>query len=318
MMTDAQIRLNQNPVLTQLLLGLGQGDFIGEALFPRLPQALSGMQLANAGDAHMRLYDLKRAPGAATKKINIDYSGTTYTIKNYSVDIPIPREKIRESQNGARLNLTGNLELSRIAMSTASAVLALGYEYECALAATTSGNFAGQVTALSAGAKWSASTGTPVTDILAAAEVIRKKTGKRPNTLTLSADAAFCLKQNAEVRGYLPANQMGPATMDQLKTILNVERILMGDGIYLNDAGTAVDMWGNNAILSYVPKMGGANGDINMAEPAFGFTSVMEGHPFAESPRYDGDSKSWIYGATFERSVNIATPAAGYLFQNPK
>ena len=65
MMTPAEIRLKQNPILTSLLLGLGQGTFIAEKLFPRLPQALSSVTLAQLGDERLRRYNLRRAPGPA-------------------------------------------------------------------------------------------------------------------------------------------------------------------------------------------------------------------------------------------------------------
>lgn len=91
----------------------------------------------------------------------------------------------------------------------------------------------------------------------------------------------------------------------------------MGDAIYMTAAGVGTDVWGNNAILAYVPKIGG-NGSVSLAEPGFGFTNVLEGHPFAETPYYENGLKSWIYGATFERKPNVAYATAGFLFTNPK
>lgn len=319
MMTADEIRLKQNPVLTNLLLGLGQGTYIGERLFPRLPQALSKVMLAQVGDERFRKYNLRRAPGTATKRVNIKYDGKTYEVKQYSVEVPIPRELIRESDEARRLNLTANLDISRIAMVTASDILGLDYEIECAALATTPGTYAaGNVLALAGGTKWSAATGTPVTDITNASESIRKKIGKRPNTLTLSADAAVALRHNAEVKTYLPDSQMGPATLDQLRSILNVEEIHVGDAIWVADDDTSADVWGNNAVLAYVPRMIGATGDISLAEPAFGFTNVLDGHPFAEQPYFENNLKSWVYGATYERQANVAYPGAAFLFQNPK
>ena len=67
-----------------------------------------------------------------------------------------------------------------------------------------------------------------------------------------------------------------------------------------------------------MPKIGGAGGDISLAEPGFGFTNVLEGHPFAETPHYEPGSKSWIYGATYERRPNVAYNNAAFLFTNPK
>ncbi|MFT7722237.1 MAG: hypothetical protein QM788_05340 [Roseateles sp.] len=320
MMTAAEIRLKQNPILTNLLLGLGQGTFIAERLFPRLPQSLSSVTLAQAGDERLRRYNLRRAPGSATKRVDIRYDGKTYTVNQYSVEVPIPRELIREADESRKLNVGNYLDVSRIAMATANDILLLDYELEVAGVATNVGSYAaGHVLALAGATKWSAPTGTPVTDIRAASETIRKKIGKRPNTLTLSADAAQALQTNAEVKGYLPSTQMGPATLEQLKTILGVANIVVGEAVSLDAAGVGSDVWGNNAVLAYVPKIGaGGTGDISLAEPAFGFTNVLEGHPFAEQPYYEPGAKSWIYGATYERQASVAYNTAAFLFTNPK
>lgn len=319
MMTPEQIRLKQNPILSSLLLGMGQGTFVAEQLFPRLPQALSGVMLAKLGDERLKKYNLRRAPGAKTKRVDISYDGKTYTVNQYSVEVPMPRELIREADESRKLNVGNHLDVSRIAMTTANDILLLDYEIEVATLATTVGTYAsGHVLALAAGTKWSAATGTPVTDIRAASDVIRKKIGKRPNKLTLSADAFSAIVANAEVKTYLPSTQQGVATVEQLKVILNVPEIVVGDAVWLDASGVGADVWGNNAILAYVPKIGGSGADISLAEPGFGFTNVLEGHPFAETPYYEPSEKSWIYGATYERQPNVAYNTAAFLFQNPK
>lgn len=318
-MTPAEIRLKQNPILTNLLLGLGQGTFIAEKLFPRLPQTLSSVVLAKLGKERLKRYSLRRAPGAQTKRVNIKYEGVVYSVDQYSVEVPMPRELIREADESRKLQVGNYLDVSRIAMTTASDILALDYEIEVASTATDPDNYAaGNVQALAAGTKWSASTGTPVTDIRAAAEVIRKRVGVRPNKLILSADAFQAISTNVEVRNYLPSTQTGPATVEQLKTIFNVPEIVVGDAVWVDENDEGQDVWGNNAILAYVPSIGAGSGNISLAQPAFGFTNVIEGHPFAETPYFENGSKSWIYGATFERRPNVAYDDAAFLFQNPK
>lgn len=318
-MTPAEIRLKQNPILTGLLLGMGQGTYVAEKLMPRLPQALSSVTLAQLGDERLRRYNLRRAPGAPTKRVNIKYEGKVYAVDQYSVEVPLPRELLREADESRKLNVGNYLDISRIAMATANDVLGLDYEIEVATLATTAGTYAaGHVLALAAGTKWSASTGTPVTDIRTAADVIRKKIGKRPNKLTLSADALVAISMNAEVKGYLPDSNLGPATLEQLKTILNVAEVVVGDAVWIDETDTGRDVWGNNAVLAYVPTIGGNGADISLAEPGFGFTNVIEGHPFSETPYYDNGSKSWVYGATYERRPNVAYNTAGFLFTNPK
>lgn len=319
-MTPAEIRLKQNPILTNLLLGMGQGSYIAERLFPRLPQALSSVTLAKLGDERLRRYNLRRAPGGATKRVNIKYDGQTYSVDQYAVEVPLPRELLREADESRKLNVGNYLDISRIAMTTANDILGLDYEIEVAQIATDPSTYAtGHVLALAGATKWSHADGTPVTDIRAASDVIRKKIGKRPNRLTLSADAFTAISTNAEVKGYLPSTAMGPATIEQLKTILNVEDIVVGDAVWINEQDVGADVWGNNAILAYVPRIAQAgSADISLAEPGFGFTNVIEGHPFSETPYYEHSAKSWIYGATYERRPNVAYNTAGFLFTNPK
>lgn len=319
-MTLAEIRLKQNPILTNLLLGMSQASLVAEVLFPRLPQALSSVTLAQLGDERFRRYNTRRAPGAPTKRVNIKYEGKVYAVEQHAIEVPIPRELLREADESRRLNVGNYLDISRIAMVTATDILGLGYELDVAEVATNAGSYApGHSQALSGGTKWSAATGTPVTDIRAASNVIRKKIGKRPNTLLLSADGHSALITNAEVKSYLPSTQTGPATNDQLKTILEVKEIVVGEAVWIDATDTGRDVWGNNAILAYVPKIGGGGtADISLAEPAFGFTNVIEGHPFSETPYYDSGLKSWIYGATYERRPNVAYDTAAFLFSNVK
>jgi hypothetical protein len=319
MMTATQIRLNQSPILTNMLLGMAQGSYIAEMLMPRLPQALSSVMLAKVGNERFKRYNLRRAPGSETKRVDVKYEGRVYGVEQYAVEVPIPQEIIRESAEARRLNVGNYLDISNIAMTTASGILAQDYELDVAGLATLPTTYAaGHTQALAGGTKWSAATGTPVTDIEAASDIIRKKIGKRPNRLILSADAYSALKSNEQVRSRLTTLQTGPASLDQLKSVLSVSDIVVGDAIWMDASDVGQDIWGNNAILAYVPNMGGSGGSISLAEPAFGFTNVIEGHPFAETPYYENSNKSWIYGATFERRPNISYNTAGFLFQNCK
>jgi len=317
-MTPAEIRMKQSPILTSLLLGLGQGSFIAEKLFPRLPSALSSVTLAKAGDERLRKYNLKRAPGASTKRIDLKFEGQVYTVDQASVEVPIPRELIREADESRRLNVANYLDISQIAMVTANDILLLDYELDVAALATNPATYAvGHVTTLAGGTQWSHVDGTPVDDIDAAAQLIRRKTGRRPNRLIFSDDAYQAVKGNLQVQSYLPDSQLGRPTIDQLRSVFNVEEIVVGDAVWVSEDDVRADVWGNNAILAYVPRMAGS-ASISLVEPAFGFTNVIEGHPFAEVPYYSNGFKTWVYGATYERRPNVAYNTAAVLFKNPK
>ena len=318
-MTPKNIRL-ANPILGGMMLAAGTAQaasMAAHSLFPMLPTALRGFQLGQLGDEATRAYNTRRAPGAATKQVTIKWEGKAYTIDQHAIDVPIPRELIQEQDEAARLNVGLNIPISQIAVNTALQILTLSFEMEAAALATDSAAYAGNVLALSGGTKWSAATGTPVTDVRAKSEVIRQKTGRRPNTLVIPSAVLNALAMNAEVKSYLPTTMLGPATIDQLKSILNVPNIVVADAVWTSDADVVADVWGNNAILAYVPNIGASGQNLSLGEPAFGFTGTLEGHPFVETPYYDRSTKSWIYGATYERKPTLVRGTAGFLFQNP-
>lgn len=309
----SQARMNVNPVLTNMMLGMGQGNFIAERILPPLPQALRGMTLIEAGNAHRRHYNLKRAPGALTRRIDVRLGSQVYTVEQYSVEIGIPRELLQEAATANRLNIGTNLDISRIAVSTAREVLALDYEIETAEALQDPGIYSSRTVALTGTAQWSHASSKPVDDINEAREAVRKATGVRPNTLYLSADTAVALYNNAQVRSYLPSTQLGQATDEQLRTIFKVNEIIIGDGVHVKPDNSINDIWQQTALLFFKGHSSGGQ-DMSLATPTFGFTSTLEGHPFVETPYEEKNLKSWIYGATHERKPNIATPESGFLF----
>lgn len=317
MMNQAEIRLKQNQVLTSILLGLGQGDLVAQRLFPRLPQFLSGSGLIQMGDERLRKYKLRRAPGTKTTRVDIGYEGKFYSVNQHSIEVPIPRDLFRESTESNRIDPGAYPGLSSIAMATANDILLLDYEMEVADFALSPTNYASShVVALAGPTKWSNETSSPVTDIRSASESIRKKTGRAPNLLMLSAQAYTAISCNFEVF-ILSGYAVGPATPEMLKLILGIDEIVVGDAIWESSDGTKMDVWGNNAILAYVPKIDAAAKDFSLADPAFGFTCALEGQPFAENPYYSATEKSWIFGATYERQAYTFCNEAAFLFQNP-
>jgi hypothetical protein len=316
MMKPGAARIGGNPVLRELLLtSTVQAALIALQILPMLPTQLRGFTLGKMGREHLKPRDVKRAPGAQTRRVDIKWGGQTYTVDQYAVDVPIPREMIQEADTAARMNVGINIDVSSTAMLTARGILDLSLEIEVAALVTDPTNYAGDNRlGLSGGAKWSAATGTPVTDVLAAREVVRKKTGRYPNRLLLTPDSLIAVSANPQVKSYLPSTQMGVATIEQLQTILKVPSIVVGEAISVNADETTSDVWGNNAVLAVVPTIGGAA--IDLGQPALGFVSSLPDHPMAEEPWYDKGAKSWIYGATYERKPEVVDGNAGFLFSN--
>lgn len=321
MMNLEQARLNQNPVLGGMMLGTGQGNKTAQALFPMMPMALRGGTIPRVGAEALRRYDLARAPGADTRRVDIHWDGVVVTVKQKAVDIPIPREFIDEASNAtiasgnAVMNVQKNLDISKYAVETAMEILTNDYEADAAAIAANPTSYAvGNVLALAGATKWSTATGMPVTDLLSARRAVRTKTGRNPNLAHFSALAWDSLQTNPQVLSYMSANNMRLLDVEGAMRLFQVEKIVIGDAVMEGAGGVVSDLWGNNVILAFAPTVGG---EAAVGQPAFGVTSVLKGHPFVEQPWYDYEAKTWVYGATYERAPLVTDNRAGFLIQNP-
>lgn len=302
-----------NPILSTVAQGYANMDYVGNVLFPRIPVAVSGGQIIEFDRDAFRLVNARRAPGASTKRIPLGYSGKPFALLQDSLEVPIARELLRDAK------MVPGIDLASRSVRTVMRVLALGLENDQAALATNAANYAASNKVALAGAtKWSAATGTPLTDIDAGREVIRQSCGVYPNVLLMSAVAFNACKNNPNVvsrfqyngQTGVDATQITPA---MLAGLFNVKKVVVGGAVsWLEQTNAATDVWGNNAILAYVPET-----DLSIEEPSFGYTYTMDGNPLVEEPYYDNNQKSWIYGVTYERAPVLSGIASGYLIQTP-
>lgn len=315
-MTPNQATLNLNRILTGMFKAVVQGSYIATQLLPNLPQKLSITHFGETGlEAFMR-YNLSRAPGSNTKRINMVMKDKTFKLRQRAVDVPIDRETIEETDYLRYLNVVNYPEISQFAVNTVSDVLALDYELDVAdMLKSPSTYAADNVITFAPSQKWSDPNSDPIADIKKARDIIRHKTGLRANTLTLGPTVESVLLSHPKIVALLSHSNDQIVTLEHLKRFFQVEKILVGDAIWTEDTKIMLDVWGNMALLSYSPEITVQTASAMRAP--FGVTSVKEGHPFMEQVRYDGDAKSWIYGGTYERMPNLTKPDAGVLFDQP-
>lgn len=315
-MTPEEIRLKQNLILTGLLKSRSQGSYIATRVLPSFPQKLSSQLFGVLGDEAMRRYELTRAPGTNTKRVTINIEGKTYTVKQKSVEIPMSRELLREADETRALNVGAYPDVSQMAMSTISSILDLDYELDAAELLSAPATYpAGNVITLTGTALWSDDASKPIDDIRDAQTIIRQSSGVRPNMLTLGAVVYERLCRHPQIIAGLGANAVKVVTDDFLKQILGVSEIVVGETVWVNEQNVAADVWGNMALLSYSPMISPST--ASAIDAPFGITSVIEGHPFSERPYWEDQTKSWIFGGTYERLPNLLKPAAGVLFDKP-
>ena len=321
MMTLAQARFGQNPVISGLMLSVAsQPGLVAKELFPVLPQVLRGMTLGEVGDQALRPVDTKRAPGAVYKKVDIKWDGKTYTVDQDGIAVPMPIELLDEANRAAALsggkftlNTTG-VAVAQLAMNTATALLDLSYELDAAAIASNVATYQGNHLALSGSSKWSDAGSDPIKAVGDAAELIRQKVGRRPNTLLLSAAVAHVVRNHPKVLSRLPNNVTQLVTDQHLAAVFNVSKVVVAESVVSDGSDTLTDIWGGDAILAFVADLSPTSMALNT--PTFGVTSELSGQATAQEPYFDQTTDTWVFKAKHERKPNLVRPTAGFLFKD--
>ena len=309
--SNAGIRV-VDPVLSSVAQGYNILDMVGGNLFPRVPVKTRGGQIIEFGKDAFKLYASKRSPGGRTARIQFGYAGKPFALMQDSIEVPLPREHMQDAA------ITPGIDLGQRAVTVGMRNMLLSLEVDQALLATTAANYgAGNKVTLAGATKWSAGTGTPLTDVDTAREAIRQACGMYPNIMIMSAVAFNACKNNPNIVSRFQYNGVAGTEASQitpamLAGLFNVQKVIVGAGVYWNDAGVSTDIWGNNVVLAYVPV-----GSMSLEEPSFGYTYTLDGNPLVEAPYWDQPVKSWVYGVTYERAPVLSGISAGYLIQNP-
>lgn len=296
-----------NPILTTHIQGYRQAEFIGETLFPRVPVEVSGGQILEFGKEAFMLYSTKRAPGSGTKRINFGYLGKPFALLNDALEAPVPREYLRDAK------VAPGIDLGQRAVNLVMRTILLSLEVEQATLALTAGNYdANHKVALAGADKWSDPACDVISQVSGYKESVRASVGIDPNVLVISAVAFKAAKTNPKVKEQFKYTSADSITADMLARALDIEKVVVGKAVSSTAAGVISDIWGNNAVLAYVP-----SAPSGMEEPSYGYTYNMVGHPLVEEPYYDNNAKSWIYGVGFERAPVLSGITSGFLIQNP-
>ncbi|MFA5589802.1 MAG: hypothetical protein WDA70_03665 [Lysobacteraceae bacterium] len=300
-----------NPILTTHAQGYVMPGNVGHALFPRADVGTYGGQILTFGQEGFRRYNTKRAPGAATKRVTFGYEGEKYAIVPSALEALVPDEVANDAQKVPGVDAAGD------AVDLVLNVFGLEHECECADLARTAGNYDNDhKVALTGQDRWRGTSGDPTDDIETAKEAIRGSIGIRPNTLLLSASSLSALKANSKIRTYMDDRNIAALTRQVIADMWEIPNVVIGEAVAAtgqdDDFG---DVWGNDAILAYVAPPSGSN-RRNRAQPSYGYTYTIPGHPNVRQPYRDQNRVSWVYPVSCDRTPVLAGVTAGYLIQN--
>lgn len=298
-----------DPILSTHARGYRNAEFISQFLFPRAGVPNRSMRQLKFGKESFRLLNTKRAPGSNVKRIQYGYASDPISLVQDALEGVVPIEHQQEAAS------IPGFDLGQGAINMVLDVVDLGLEYDCAQMARNAANYAAsnKVT-LTTTARWTQAASTPIADVKAGNEAIRRMTGRYANTLILGPNAKNGLTSHASIKDQFKYTSAQSITLEMLAALLELENVVCGKAVYLPetaaDTAAATDVWGDDAILAYVPKGG------NYQVPSYGYTYELDGYPQVEQPYYSRETKSWIYPTTTERRPYIVGADAGFLFQN--
>lgn len=299
-----------DPILSNHARGYRNLEFIAHLLFPRVSIPNRSMRVIRFGKEAFRMMNTRRAPGADKKRVQYGHASDPISLVQDALEGVVPIEHQEEAMS------VPGIDLGQGAINMVLDVIDLGHEHEAAQIARTTGNYpeANRVT-LTGTDRWTSDTSTPLADIDAAKEAIRRMIGRYPNTLTLGPTAFNALKRHPKIREQFKYTSSQSITTEMLAAYFDVRRVLVGKAVWLPETAAetvpATDVWGNDAILAYVPEAGN-----NFQVPSYGYTYELTGYPQVEVPYFERKNDSWIYPTKAERRTYLTGAEGGFLFQN--
>lgn len=307
-MNAAQARV-VDPILTNHARGYQNADFVGGALFPQVWMPTRAAKRIEFDRSSFRRRRTRRAPGTPIPTLEFGYEGKAVQLHQEALSGVVPREFLEEAK------AVPGIDLQQDALDTVLAVIALEKEIQQANTARNTALYAATNKAALAGVdKWSGPDSDPKTQVFDSKEVIRKRIGRRPNTLVLAGGLTSALGKHPKIIQHFAYTNSSSITIPMLANYFDVQNVVSGDAIYDLQDGTTVDVWGGDAILAYVAPS--TSGRRSMALPSFGYTYELLNHPFVEAARFCEEIKSWKNDVIDEFSAELVGPDAGFLFQD--
>lgn len=304
LMSLKQVRV-VDPILTSIVTGYNQPDFVGDFLFPEVEVTARTGAIIEFGKEDFALFDTRRAPGARTKRRSIQYSSKQYSLYQDAIEGELPIEHVEEADGSVGLNL------QRETAESAMYSIKLRLEYDQAKLATDPTKYDAQhKVTLSGASKFSDPGSSPKTLANAWREAIRATTGVYPNSAIIGAAAFNALDRNPEIRDQFKYTSDNSLTEEMLARYFNLSRgVKVGTAVTMDEAtGSLTDVWGNNMVLAYVPRT-----VTSRRMPSYGYTYRLRGYPVAERPYYDENHRTWYFPAIAERAPQMTSMAAGFL-----
>ena len=234
-----------DPVLSALATGYSNAAFVGDQLLPFVLVDKEGGKIPRFGKDAFRVYNTERALRAKSNRINPeDIGGADIVLDEHDLEFPIDYREDAESA----------FPLQAYATDRVVEGIRLRHEKKVADLAQNTANYAASNKIVLAGTSrfTDKANSDPIGVFEDGKEAVRGKIGKYPNTAVIGAASWKAIKQHPQFLERIKYSMKGVLTVELLKEILEVERIVVGRAVYSSDTGTFGDLWGDNIVLAYV------------------------------------------------------------------
>lgn len=293
-------------ILTNISIAYKNATFIADKVMPIIPVRKESDKYYKYGKERFNLPETLRAPRAESKEIDWTVSTDAYSCDEHTLSGAIDDRE--------RDNADNPIDVDSDTTELLTDLIMLGYEKRVADLVTNPGNYAASNKRTLAGtSQWSdAGNSTPVKDINSAKKAL-EDVGVVANTLVLPNSVYYAMKENGDIKERIKYSQTGLVTLDILKTLFEVDNILLANSKY-NSAnpgqGTTslVDVWNDNVWLGYVAPRPG------LKQLTFGYT--FQARKFQVRRWREDRRHSDIIEPSVVQDEKIVASDAGYLIQD--
>jgi hypothetical protein len=294
-----------DPILTAVVQGYANQQFVGMNLFPEVPVNKSTGQVIEFGLETYQQHDTRRSPGGSTNMVEFGFAGRPFMVEIHGLETPVPEEVARDQA----LVMPGLADSAEAVLSLME-IHKTQLEIQQAGIALNPANYsANHKVTLTGADKWSDPTSKPLVGVEAYKEAIRMTSGKYPNVMVLSAKAFAALKANDAVQARFMYTNSDSLTTSMLANYFGIEKVFVGESVLSTKAGDFADIWGTDVVMSYVAPAALRS----RRQPSNAYTYTLRGHPFVKKPYFNDNRNSMVYGVNYERVPLLTGMQAAFL-----
>lgn len=297
--------LRINAYLSEVARGYSNNAFIAGNLFPEITSDLEKVDIFEFNKEAFSVYNTERAIRANSNVVSPKgFTKKTATLTEHDLAYPIDYREEEESKK---------VKLQLHATNVVTEGLKLKHEKQCADLVQDVDKFpTGHKIMLSGTSKFTDHTNSdPVGVVEDAKDAIAGKIAQDPNTMVIGHDTWKNLKRHPQIQGLISNNLNKIVSLNFLKEIFEIQNIVIGKSVFVDEAGNFVRVWQDNIVLAYVPQLSSRT----EYDPAFAYTIKKKNSLNIDEYSKEGNKVKYI------RATDIYTPflvgaEAGYLIKD--